>query len=361
MTEYRKETEDKLYINAYALFTVIDFVATMMSRVEWQTIIRGKQIRELEWHRLNIRPNRNQNAVQFWKEFWSKLLYCQEALIVEAGDQLIVADSFNHHPEYAIAEDYFEQVSKGNMTFDRTWKRSEVLYLEYANMNAAQLVDQMLDMYSDMISATVEVHKKAGGEKGILEVGMAASGPDSFEEKYGSYVNSRFKKYFQARNAVMPIFKNMKYSGKESGYVTNTAKDVNDLIASAISAACTAYKVPAVLLKGQVQGMDSAFDILLTACVDPLAEMMATEMSGGYFTREESAKGSRIHAWTNNIKHTEIFDNATQFDKLFACGFSYNDLNGLLGLPQIDEEWANAHHITKNYSDTEEGGEKSEE
>lgn len=361
LTEYRNDSEEKFYINAYAVFTVIDFIATLMSRVEWQTIMRGKLIKGLEWHRLNVKPNKNQNAVQFWKEVWSKLLYYQEVLIVEVGGQLIVADSFNHHPEYAIAEDYFEHVSKGNLTFDRAWNRSEVIYLEYSNTNAMQLVNQMLDMYSDMISTTVEVHKKGGGERGILEVGSAASGPSDFEEKFGGYMNSRFKKYFQARNAVMPIFRNMKYSGHESGYNAGTAKDVEALTESALSAACTAYKVPAVLLKGQVQGTTDALNLMLTVCIDPLAEMMAAELSGGYFTAEEFTKGSRIHAWTNNIKHTEIFDCATQFDKLFACGFSYNDLNGLLGLPQIDEEWANAHHITKNYSDTEEGGEKSEE
>ena len=59
----RKETE--FCVDAYAIFTVIDFVATLMSNVELQTYYKGRLKEEKEWYRLNIKPNLNQNAKDF--------------------------------------------------------------------------------------------------------------------------------------------------------------------------------------------------------------------------------------------------------------------------------------------------------
>lgn len=347
VTSY-KATEREFLVNAYAIVTVVDFVSTLMSQIEYQTFYDGEPRQGAEWHRLNVKPNVNQNAVEFWKEFWGKLLFYQEVLVVEIGEQLIIADDFVHHPEYAVREDQFEQVSRGDMTFRGSFPASKVLYLKYSNNDVTAVIQSVLGLYSQLISEAAENHAKSGGERGILNISGAAAGPEQFEKQYGDWINKRFKSYFSAKNAVMPLFKGMTYTGK-TVEADGSGEDVDKLIDGAVSRCAQAYKVPPAVFRGEVAGMSDAFDVMLTTCIDPLAALAQTGLTCRQFTREQCMAGSRIVAFTNNIKHTDIFDVAASFDKLFADGFSYNDLMRLLDMPTVNEPWANEHHITKNY------------
>lgn len=346
-----KKKETEFCIDAYAIFTVIDFVATLMSNVELQTYYNGRLTEEKEWYRLNIKPNINQNAKDFWKEFWCKLLYYEEVLVVPVGDQLIVADSFTHHPEYAVKEDIFEGVTRGDFSFNRTFRSSEVFYLRYSTVEIGRTLRSMMDLYGDLIEHAAEVYGGSGGEKGILNVNSAATGPEDFEKKYGDWINSRFKSYFSANNAVMPLFRGMTYTGKHESIDSESSQNINSMLDAALGRVANAYKVPPAVLRGEVAGMSDAFNVLLTSCVDPLASMLACELTAKEFDQKAASNGCIIKAFTNNIKHTDIFDVAVNFDKLFADGFSHNELCRLLGMPEIDEAWANRHFITKNYAD----------
>ena len=61
--------------------------------------------------------------------------------------------------------------------------------------------------------------------------------------------------------------------------------------------------------------------------------------------------GNYLRIDTTTVKHIDIFDIAAPVDKLISSGvFTINDIRHLIGEPEIAEEWANAHFITKNYS-----------
>lgn len=350
-------SESEFWINAYATFTVIDFIAQLMGRIEWHTYENGVNKNGLEWHRLNYKPNTNQSAYDFWKEYYSKLLYYGEVLVVSVGDQLIIADDFTHHPEYAIREDIFECVRRGNLTFNRTFNRSEVIYQKYDALDCGTGLQSILAMYSNMISLSKEIYSETGGEKGMLDVATAANGPKDFEERYGDWINKRFKSYFSNRNAVMPLFKGMKYSPTQTKSPNNTAsEDFIKLMDSAIVRTCNAFKIPPAIIRGEVAGMSDAFDVMLTTCADPLAKSTAAEFTAQEFTARQICDGCKIIAFTNNIKHTDIFSVADKFDKLFADGMSYNTLMKLLDMPEVNEPWAYEHHITKNYESVGKGG-----
>lgn len=356
-----KRKEQEFCVNAYAVATVVDYVASLMCNIELQTYYDGKLQQGAEWYRLNIKPNVNQNAKDFWKEFWCKLLYYQEVLVVPAGDQLIIADTFVHHPEYAVKEDVFEQVSRGDLQMQRTFKSREVFYMRYSTTDITASLDELMGMYNALITHAADVYAGSGGEKGILNVNSAVTGPEDFEKKYGDWINNRFRSYFSANNAVMPLFRGMTYTGRHESIDSESSNNINTMLDTAIARVANAYKVPPAVLRGEVAGMSDAFDVLLTGCVDPLAYMLACELTAKEFDQADASRGCRIKAFTNNIKHTDIFDVATNFDKLFADGFSHNELCRLLGMPEIDEPWADRHYITKNYADANdpmtEGGE----
>ena len=62
-------------------------------------------------------------------------------------------------------------------------------------------------------------------------------------------------------------------------------------------------------------------------------------------------KGTRLQINTMRVKHIDMFDIATPADKLISSGiYTVNMLLRALGEPQLSDEWANQHFITKNYS-----------
>ena len=60
-----------------------------------------------------------------------------------------------------------------------------------------------------------------------------------------------------------------------------------------------------------------------------------------------------------SISHKDLIDKASGWDKLISNGFSFNQLSKFLGLPTINQKWANKHYITKNYANVE-GGEEED-
>lgn len=61
--------------------------------------------------------------------------------------------------------------------------------------------------------------------------------------------------------------------------------------------------------------------------------------------------GERVRYKKFSIKHFDIVDVAGSLDKLFRIGFSHNNILSILGEPELHEEWADAHYVTKNYMD----------
>lgn len=349
------------YIAEYALFTVIDFIATLMTSVEWRTIYNGKEERKAEWYRLNVKPNINQSAPELWHEFWCRLLLDRKALAVGVNDQILVADSFQRQP-YAMLADRFDRVTvcpDNPLTFERPFWGNQEIYLEYSPLPVAAMANRMMALYADMIQQSTEAHKTEGGERGVLNVGMAARGPEDFEQKYGEWINKRFKGYFKGRNAVMPLFNGMSYQKTSGQSAHNRASEVSQMAKDAIATAARAYKVAPALMLGEVAGFADAVEMTLTGCIDPLANMLAAELTGKTFTQEEVLAGCRVQAFTANIKHVDLFANAANFDKLISNGWSHEELRYMLGLPVPDGEWATTHYITKNYANAE-GGEEIE-
>lgn len=351
--KYYHQEEKRFSVKTYALFTVIDFIATLMSQVEFYTYLNGDRIKGLEYYRLNVKPNVNQNAAEFWHEFWTKLLFDQEVLVLEINDQLILADAFYHHPEYAIREDVFENVSRGDFVFNKKFRSNEVFYIRYSSNDINNAVTDVMNLYSGLISHANKIYQLSGGEKGILSINSAATGPEDFEKKYGSWINRRFREYYKSDNAVMPLFRGMTYTSRYVDGSSDSVADVRTLLNEALNDYCNAYKLPYVLLRGEVAGIDEAMKLLMTACIDPLARKLEKEINAKEFSPEEFVRENYVKIHTGRVKHIDVLESATNFDKLFADGWSHNDLLDLVDRARIQEEWADRHYVTKNYANVE--------
>ena len=338
-----------LMVDIYALHTAVETKANLLANCEYKTYRNGKETRGPMWALLNYKPNDNQSATQFWAEFYCKLFYYGEVLVFPYHDQYIIADSFQRE-DYAIKEQLFHGITRGDFTYNRSFLMSEVIYVREQNNAARALKTGLLNRINTLTASTVENLEKSGGEKVFLNVPANANGDKSFADKYNDLMNNRFKSFFSRKNAVLPLTNGMQAAFHKSENGSAEVDNIKKLLNTALTQAALAHGLSPALLTGEVAGIKEAMDWTLTIGIDPPANAVSEELTTKLWKREEICGGNFIAADTSNIKHIDIFDIASAVDKLISSGFlSIDEGRSAAGLQRIGSDWSKKHYLTKNY------------
>ena len=354
----------QLYYKKLAIDSVISLIANALVMSEFQTLENGKEVKKNNYYLLNVEPNKNQNATEFWHEVVSKLIYDNECLIIQQDDELFVADEFT--PKiYIKYEDVYSGVVVRDFAFDRNFTESEVFYLKLNNESIKKLIDGLYSEYGNLISASVASYKKANGTKGILTLDTMFSQQEDAQEQLDDLFQNKFKKYFENPNAVLHLEEGMNYEEKQNQTPAKNSRDIKALIDDVIDFVAAAFHVPVGLIKGDVAGVKEQTDNFLIFCVNPIAKLITSEISRKMYNKDVDLKRTYTKIDTQRIKDVDIKSLSSAGDLLFRIGVnSVNDNLKLLGKETIDEEWANEHYVTKNYqsvlsiNDNLKGGEK---
>ena len=365
------DPEDYVEIQAHALFSIIDLIATLLSKCEIKVYKNGKEYKRQMYDILNFQPNRNQNAVEWKKELFTKLLYQKTVLVVQKKDQFIIADSYN--VEKKVLKDYvFSQVTVDEFEFNTSFSMRDVLFCRYENAMHDKYLQNIFNFYTKLMTIAANKYRRSGEEKGILKVSARAMGDPNYEDTFKLLMGEYFKEYFGKGNAILPLFEGYDYNAgtaESTKKYSNEITDVRAIFEDALIRAAQAYKVPPSLVRGDVASVKDSYDIMLTNCIDPLAEQVSKELSVKLFSSDERIKGCSIVIDTTNVKHNDLFDIASGADKLIASGAaSIDEVRHHAGLKEINEAWSQQHYITKNYATADvimnegtEGGENNNE
>ena len=238
------------YIEAFAMFVVVETIAAMMANIEYKTYKNQEENKSEEWYSLNVRPNETQNSSEFWQEFWCRLLYDQEVLVVQdTKGKRIIADNFSS--EYVSADKIkFTNVSRNSFSLGNEFYPDDVWYLRYTNNNIRYITDDIFRMYNDMTAQAQAKYAKNAGERGVLEVASVPRGDAEFEKRFSNLIDNEFKEYFSKPNAVIPVFNGMKYvpTTLQTNRTISEVTDVSNLIADAIARVAQIYKISPALV-----------------------------------------------------------------------------------------------------------------
>lgn len=345
----------ELVIRNLAFYSAINLIAKSISKCEFKTYFENEEVKKQEYYTWNIEPNKNQNSSQFLTKLITKLYENNECLVIESNGQLLIADNF-YKKEYAMFENQFTSVIVNGFEFNKTFNMGEVLYFKLNNNDVRKLINGMHESYGKLIAYAQKSYEKSRGSKGILDVSAVAQGNKNFNEVFEKLMNQRFKKFFEANNAVLPLFDGYSYTDIDSKTYSNEGtRDIKAMVDDIYDFTGRAIGTPPILLKGEVSGSKDAVDNLLTFCIDPLADMMQEEINrkrSGYLGY---TKGTFLKIDTKTIKHIDLLSVSTSIDKLISSGaFTVNDIRELVGEEPIKEEFANQHYMTKNYATVEE-------
>lgn len=361
--------EVQLAIEDFAIVSAINMIASAISKCEFKTYLKGTEFKGDEYYLWNVEPNANQNSSQFVQELVSKLLYYNECLVIEVNGQLIIADDF-YQNEYAVVPNYFTDVSRGTMTFNRSFNMNEVLYFKLSNTDIRQLLSNLIKGYNNLLNMAIGKYKRSGGRKGIVKLNKSPSGDKEFQKKADDLFNNRFKSYFEAENAVLQLPNGIEYDeseGEASKKSISEIVDISNITKEAFERVAQTFKIPPALLRGDIADVGKITDNFLTFCIDPIVSMIGEENTRKRYGKQAFSQGSYLRIDTTCVKHIDIFSISEAFDKLIASGgYSIDELRIKTGNSPLNTEWSKKHWITKNYADIEnienlEGGDKGGE
>lgn len=357
----------EIYLRELAFQRAIQILAKMLGKCEIRTFLNNEEIFRDEYYSWNYEPNRNQNKQQFFDKLVEKMFRNGEALIVSGIDgQLYVADVFCT-TRSALYGNTYSQVTVDDYTFRRTFRSTDVMYIRPNWKNVNTVLKGLYGSYARLIQYGAKSFLQSHGSKGILNISSIASNAKNFDETLKKLLNEYFKTFFESENAVLPIFDGYTFTetNRSKNYNETTTRDIKAMYDDVFDFTARAIGIPPSILKGDVQDNSKAMDELLTVALDPLAGTLESEINRKKYGKAV-LKGSRCMVDTSHIKHVDVFGNAANIDKLVQSGtHTINMILRAMGQPQVNEEWADQHFITKNYStvqgvlDSLEGGENN--
>lgn len=344
----------KLYVSA-----AIDLIARSLVACDFESYRSGKLKRSLNYYQLNVAPNKNENAHEFWCKVVHQLIYDNEALILPIGEELWIAESFHRETTNGFNEYVYKSVSVNNKLLIQTFKEQDVLYLRLSEESINNVIDSLYSSYGLLLAKAMSDYRGNGRKRYLFkgrfmnsltdENGKAAQ--ELFEEKMKEYMNPEklASVLFLPENVTMED-QSKDPRNLDTRDIKNLAKDMLDFVA-------TAFHIPPSLLSGISEGGISTtgnptgdLDNFIVFAVRPIGEMIANEYNKKMFSRDQYLNKTYIRFNMDNFKLFDLTKFANAVDKLFAVGgMSINDVLERLGKEQIKEDWANERYVTKNY------------
>ncbi|MFK4468471.1 phage portal protein [Bacillus sp. RC252] len=357
----------KLYVNA-----AIDLIARSLVACDFESYRSGKLKRSLNYYQLNVSPNKNENAHEFWCKFVHQLIYENEALILPIGEELWIAESFHRETTNGFNEYVYKNVSINNHLLTKEYREQDVLYLKISEESINSVIDSLYNSYGLLLAKAMSDYKGNGRRRFLMkgqfmssltdEAGKAAQ--ELFEEKMKGYSDS------EKQTAVLFLPNNVTMEDQSKDPRNLDTRDIKNLAKDMLDFVATAFHIPPSLLSGISEGGISTsgnptgdLDNFILFVVRPIGDMIANEYNKKMFTRDEYLNKTYVKFSMDNFKLFDLTKFANSVDKLFAVGgMSINDVLERLGKEQIEEDWANERYVTKNYerariSGTMEGGE----
>jgi len=118
------------------------------------------------------------------------------------------------------------------------------------------------------------------------------------------------------------------------------------------------FNIPVDMFKGTKTDKSTSNNDFITYACNPIMRTIEDTLNINLVKEDDYIKGSKIQFNRFCMQHIDITSLGTSLDKLTSIGFSFNQICDLLGLPTVEEDWANEHHITKNYATTEDSNRK---
>lgn len=344
-----EETSHRAYLKRMALDVVLNYVARSISQSEFR-VYKDNELNKKDWYyKLNVRPNKNMSASDFWHQFIYKLINDNEALIVMNDDnELLIADDFEK-TEYAVYEDRFRSVTVKNYTFKKSFPMNRVIYLQYNNDKMDRFINGLFSDYGELFGRMVDFSLRNNQIRSTVDIeGVSNTTSGETRERLQKFVNKLYKQFSESSVAIVPQTKGLQYNEVASGSGSQSYGEISSLKNEFVTDVAKAVGVPPALVHGEMADLEANEKAYIKYCIKPLLKQMEKELNAKLFNQREYLNGD--HVDVVGIDKPDIFELAESIDKLIGSGtFNRNELRKKLGEEPVDQAELDEFVLTKNY------------
>ncbi|MEB8089528.1 phage portal protein [Staphylococcus saprophyticus] len=355
--ELLRDTSQKAYIKRWALDTCINHIARTISQTKFEIIDSGvKENNSTTHYKLNVRPNTDESSATFWQKVIRKLIYDNEVLIVVTDTKdLIIADDFVRE-EYALYDDIFKQIMVADFEFERSFKMSEVIYLEYNNESITNMLQGLFSDYGEIFGRLYQANLMNNQIRATLAMDANVPMTQDSGQKMQNFINKAYEAYSTNDIAIVPLQKGYTYEEHSSKNASKTSSQIDDLAKvpnQLLSYVARNLGIPVALINGDTADIEAMTDNYMKFCIKPIIEKITDELNAKLFSERGYKEGKRIKAISIDQKGPLEVSEAV--DKLIASGsFNRDEIRELTGYEPIGSEEMQKFIITKNYQTVDE-------
>lgn len=352
-----------LQLKSLAIDKSAEFIARIFAKSVFKYQENGK-VKPSDWdYLLNVRPNKNESASDFWQKVVYRLITKNEVLIfLTTDDQLLVADSYTR-TKYAVYDDVFEFVTCRGFTFEKRFRMSEVIFLQYNNNRLQDYISDLFADYEKLHTRLVEALARNNQIRGTLKTKNNGSFDKEMLAKLQSYAEILFKSFNTKTIAIVPAQDGMEYT--EHTNTTGTSnisvdelkkfrRQFDDEVADILG-------IPTALSHGDMANLENSQKMFNSYCYQSLVKKMSDGLNFALVSRRKYERNNLFVIIGEGQR--DKFALAGSIDKLISSGaMTRNEVRSELGLESVPG--GDKFLITKNYQlgeQLEKGGEKEDE
>lgn len=339
---------DNLYLKSLAVDKSAEFIARTFAKSEFKYLEKNK-VKRSDWdYLLNIRPNRNESASEFWQKVVYQLITKNEVLIfLTKDDQLLVADSYTR-TKYAVFDDVFEFVTCRGYTFESKFKMSDVIFLQYNNNRLQDYISDLFTDYEKLHSRMVDALARNNQIRGILSTKTNGSFDTERLNNLKSYADILFKSFSTKTIAIVPSQSGMEYSEltNTTGTSMMSVDELKKLRRQLDDEVADILGLPTALLHGDMANLENSRKMFNSFCYQSLVKKISDALNYSILSR--SGYDNEKQFVIVGEGQRDKFALAESIDKLISSGsMLINEVRAELGLEAVP--WGDKPLITKNY------------
>lgn len=340
---------DQIAFKELALHIGISYIANTLSKCEFKTYEKGKEVQNKLYYMLNVSPNPNENSSQFINKFIENYYYKGHSLIIPYNDKIYCADDFYLDDTNPLKENTFSNITFGMQQLKRKYRASEVFYFKLDNKNVKNLVDDLYTEYGAVISQALKAYKRTNGTKYKLVLENYKAGDQQFNQIFNTVLKEQLKTFVENDNAIYPQYKGTSLEEFSNKNPLGTT-DIISMRKEVFEVTAQALKIPLPMMYGNITNMDEIVKVYLSFCIDPHGDMIGEELTRKYYSYAEWKDGYYVKVDTSCINHIDILEVANEIYNAVGSGVAtIDDIRKRLGWNPLNTDFSKQFFTTKNF------------
>lgn len=349
----------KLELSKMAIQKAVGMIAHAIAKSEFVVQRKEGRVKDHVYWILNVRPNPNETATDFWIDVIRRLLIEEECVICNMGKQLYIVDAYTTDRAVMMPQIYrnISITSNGEiLKLNKNFRSDDIIHLRAQNKKIRKYLEKVLKLYDAVVSAAATAKKISGTPKFTLDVPAAMpvirTKDESGKEK--PLTVDEYKKGIKKLLESDDIEVLQNSNGMNIGALeikTNvTSEDIVKLAGEIFTECALAFDIPKAVFLGEITEKADSTNEFITYAVGWVVELINDSLNAKLVGEADYLKGENIWIDMSRFKHRDLVESAANLDKLRSIGFNFDEIRETVGWEALNTEFSRERVITKNYT-----------